>query len=175
MRFPCPPSPIEATVKGAFRLMLLLHLKISLQWELSLDLLAFSANHRLADINFGCRLLSCKTDGVWISKKNYPPTFPNNLLCLVFVFKTTQDVLLLHQRVALCPGISGPFAVGGLFSQSGSRDGWKPKRHEQPHQEISIWSVGFFLRNNQQEAIFANKKTPSRKHRRRNSADFPEV
>ena len=56
-------------------------------------------------------------------KEKLPTTFPNNLLFLVFVFKTTEDVLLLHQRVALCPGIFGPFTVGGLFSQSGSPDG----------------------------------------------------
>ena len=38
-----------------------------------------------------------------------------------------------------------------------------------------IWSVGFFLRNTQQEAIFANKEHLTGNIDVENSADFPEV
>lgn len=50
--------------------------------------------------------------------------------------------------------------VGSLASRAPWMDE-KPKRHEQPHHEISIRSVGFFLRNNQQEAILQTKKHPT--------------
>ena len=90
--------------------------------------------------------------------------FPNTPLFLVFVFKSTEDVLLLHQRVALCPGIFGPFAVGGLFSQSGSLDGWKTQRtgatlSRNEHLKCRVFS--FFL--TQQEAILQTKNTPTGK------------
>ena len=120
--FPMPFKPHWSNCQRSLQVDADFTFKDLPQMRIISGFVGFFSKPQIGRCHFGCHLFFCKTDGVWIWKKNYPPPFLTPFFFLVFAFKTTEDVLLLHQRVALCPRIFGPFAVGGLFSQSGSRE-----------------------------------------------------
>jgi len=109
-------------------------------------------------------------------KEKLPATLPNTLLFFWWLFSKPLRMFYFYtNELHFAPEFLGRSQlVGSLASLAPGMDE-KPKRHEQPRHEISIRSLGFFLRNNQQEAILQTTNTFCRKHLSRNSADFPEV
>ena len=107
----------------------------------------FFSKPQIGRCHFGCHLFFLQNRWGMNMKEKLPATLPNTLLFFWWLFSKPLRMFYFYtNELHFAPEFLGRSQlVGSLASLAPGMDE-KPKRHEQPHQEISIWYVRRYVR-----------------------------